>query len=219
MSETLQIATLGAALANPARAQILCVLMEGRAYTNKELASHAQIEPQTATVHLQHLERAGLTTYIRSGRCIYHRIASEEVASFLETASHLGPSTKIKTEAPTDLQLARSCYSHLAGHFGVGVAQALRDDNRVVGDATHWQLSEIGNAWATGIGLKPKLLKPCLDWSERRPHLAGPFANDLMAWMFRQNIVARHGSGRGLVLKDMDKLHAAGITYISPEKS
>jgi DNA-binding transcriptional ArsR family regulator len=215
MSGITHMAALGAALASPARAQILCVLMEGRAYTNKELASHAGITAQTATVHLQHLQGAGLTSSLRSGRCIYHRIASEQVAQFLESAALLAPDPILSTRASKHLRSARSCYSHLAGHLGVSVADALRADGRVVGQDEHWKLSESGKAWAQEIGLAPKPLKPCLDWTERRAHLAGPFANALMSWMFDQGIITRHGSGRGLILQDTAKLKAAGITVES----
>lgn len=211
MTDNTDIAALGAALANPARAQILCVLMEGRAYTNKELASHAGITPQTATAHLQHLEVAGLTQSQRSGRCIYHVIATEKIAEFLESVGNLSAAQGPQTRAPEHLRYARSCYSHLAGSLGVSVAEALLADARIVCTGENWWLSDAGKDWVKGLGLTPLALKPCLDWSERRPHLAGPFANALLRWMFEHGVVSRHASGRGLIVQDHKKLVVAGL--------
>ncbi len=89
----------GAALADPSRSRILCELMDGRAFTNKELACAANVSPQTATAHLRQLERAGLTASLRSGRHIYHRIANAEVAAILERLAQLSPTDHLSRSA------------------------------------------------------------------------------------------------------------------------
>lgn len=204
------MASIGAALCAPARADILCVLMEGRAFPNKELASHVGVTPQTVTGHLDKLQAAGLTSALRSGRHIYHRIASEDVAAFLEHAANMAPAGPIKRSLPKELCAARCCYSHLAGQLGVALAEALRADGRITGEEA-WHLSAKGQAWARGLGLKPAPLKPCLDWTERRFHIAGPFAGALMRYLLDSGALRRASSGRGLDILDWSLLENIGV--------
>lgn len=195
---------LGAALADASRTRILCELMDGRAFTNKELASAAGITPQTATAHLQKLQGAGLTSSLRSGRQVYHRLASAEVAAALEQLAHLTPSDHLARagRAGQEVRLARSCYSHLAGRLGVALAQALiRDQVVQVTDGTaapgpHYE------ALVTRLGLtvppgRP-LVRLCLDWTERRHHLSGPFATALMTHALEAGWLARRTGARSL---------------------
>ncbi|WP_170481174.1 ArsR/SmtB family transcription factor [Ruegeria arenilitoris] len=117
----------GAALADPSRSRILCELMDGRAFTNKELACAADVSPQTASAHLKKLENAGLTSSLRSGRHIYHRIATAEVAQVLEVLASLSPTDHLSRsgQAATDTLRARSCYNHIAGRLGVLMKERL----------------------------------------------------------------------------------------------
>ena len=103
---------IGAALADPSRSRILCELMDGRAFTNKELACAANVSPQTASAHLKQLEQAGLTASLRSGRHVYHRIANAEVAVILEGLAQLSPTDHLLRpgQIGTDTRQARSCY-------------------------------------------------------------------------------------------------------------
>lgn len=145
---------IGSALADPSRSRILCELMDGRAFTNKELACAAEVSPQTASVHLKQLELAGLTSSLRSGRHIYHRVANADVAQVLE-----GLATLSLTDHPprsgqtaTDAQRARSCYNHIAGRLGVLMAKrlvaldvlTLRDDAMASGTRYQAFLDDIG---------------------------------------------------------------------------
>ncbi|MEM9580556.1 MAG: helix-turn-helix transcriptional regulator [Pseudomonadota bacterium] len=210
MIECNQMARIGQALSSPTRSALLCILMDGRAFTNKELASHAGISPQTTTAHLQHLEALGLTASVKSGRCIYHRIATQEVAEYLEATSVLPSAGAPRVQAPAHLRAARCCYAHLAGRLGVAVAQSLRADGRVIGTET-WCLSQKGEAWAQSLGLKPAPLKPCLDWTERRMHLAGPFAVALMDHLLSEGILAHSASKRGLNVLAPDRIRDMGV--------
>ena len=88
---------IGAALADPSRSRILCEMMDGRAFTNKELACAANVSPQTASAHLKQLEQAGLTASLRSGRHVYHRIANAEVAAILEGLAQLSPTEHLSS--------------------------------------------------------------------------------------------------------------------------
>lgn len=192
---------LGAALADPSRARILCELMDGRAFTNKELAAAAGITPQTASAHLTRLAAAGLITSLRSGRHVYHRIRDAAVARTLEALAGLSPTDHLyrNRRAGAEARAARACYNHLAGRLGVLIAERL---------AARGVLAPVEGALApgpqlgaflaaTGIGAIPTrgrpLARPCLDWTERRTHLSGPLATAILhralaaGWLERQS--------------------------------
>ena len=123
------LAETGALLGDPARANILLALMDGRALTAGELAWHAGVSPQTTSGHLARLVEARLVAVLRQGRHRYHRLASPEVAGAIEAVAALaaiGPRrhrpSGVRDEA---LRTARTCYDHLAGRLGVAVADSL----------------------------------------------------------------------------------------------
>ncbi|MCV6585912.1 MAG: ArsR family transcriptional regulator [Marinibacterium sp.] len=218
---------IGAALADPSRARILCLLMDGRAHTNKELASRSGVTPQTATAHLQKLQANGLTTALRSGRHVYHRIASAEVAGVLETLGQLAPPDHLpdhltgRAGPAARVQLARSCYNHIAGRLGVQMADRLLDLQVLTlsGDTT--RPGPAFATWIAGIGLEfvPKgtgpVAKLCLDWTERREHLSGPLATALMRHALDRGWMARDRDSRALILSDAGRAafgRAFGLT-------
>lgn len=178
---------------DPARAGMLHALMDGRALTATELARVAGITPQTASGHLARLTAGGLVTVEKQGRHRYHRLASSAVARMLESimqvAAAAAPRRKVFV-SPRDLALraGRTCYDHLAGHLGVALADALVAQGQIELTADAGIVTESGAALfdRLGIDLDAKLgekgpgkrkgrmlCRPCLDWSERRPHLAG----------------------------------------------
>ncbi len=172
---------------DPARAGMLHALMDGRALTATELARVAGITPQTASGHLMQLTAGGLLSVEKQGRHRYHRLASPAVARMLESIMQVAADAapRKKTFAgPRDLALraARTCYDHLAGHLGVALADALvtRGDIELGADAGI--VTKSGAALFDRLGIelgansksKSRMMcRPCLDWSERRPHLAG----------------------------------------------
>ena len=175
---------LGAALADPCRARILCELMDGRAFTNKELASAAGITAQTASAHLKRLEGAGLTASLRSGQHVYHRIATAEVAEVLERLATLTPTGHLDRpgRAARDTWRARSCYDHIAGRLGVRMTDRMFElgvldrDGDVLSPGPRYKpfLAELGiGALPRRPGSAPARL--CLDWTERRHHIGGPW--------------------------------------------
>ncbi len=202
MTQHLSLAEFGAALSCEARASLLCVLMDGRAFTVKELASHVGLAPSTASEHLSRLTRDGLTRQIASGRCSYHVIANEDVADMLEQLGRITAMPGPSTRAPAHLHEARCCYNHLAGRLGVELAEALRRDGRILTEGEGWALSAMGRDWAARFGVTAVAVKFCLDWSERKSHMSGPFATALLTALLEREILARHGSGRGLVLRN-----------------
>jgi DNA-binding transcriptional ArsR family regulator len=182
---TNRIAHVAALVGEPARTAMLMALMDGRALTARELADAARITPATASRHLGLLVEAQLLHVERQGRHRYHRLASAEVARTLEGLMQLAAPGRIAV-GPRDaaLRTARTCYDHLAGRLGVAIAGHLQDEGAVAfeADAAHATaraapvLARLGLApeavLQAGPGRRPHC-RPCLDWSERRMHLAG----------------------------------------------
>jgi DNA-binding transcriptional ArsR family regulator len=183
-----RIAEVAAAIGEPARAAMLTVLMDGRALTAAELAGVAGIAPQTASTHLARLIGAELITVEKQGRHRYHRLAGPAIACLLErlmqhTTGGVAP-RRVPRTGPRDeaMRCARTCYDHLAGRLGVAITDALVAQGHVEIDDEAGLITDRGVAFFARIGIAlPKasrrltrpLCRPCLDWSERRPHLAG----------------------------------------------
>jgi hypothetical protein len=167
---------------------MLQALMDGRALTASELARAAGITPQTASGHLNRMTATGLLSVEKQGRHRYHRLATPSVAHMLESimqvASELAPATRKLSVGPKDaaLRCARTCYDHLAGQLADGLMRdgyvELAGDAGIVTDAGIARLAAIGMDVGKILERRTKhsgrvLCRPCLDWSERRPHIAG----------------------------------------------
>jgi DNA-binding transcriptional ArsR family regulator len=191
MQEGPNIARIAAVIGERARAQILTTLMSGRALTASELAEVANVSRPTVSSHLAQLQRARLIAAQSAGRHRYFRIASGEVAHMLE--SIMGCAQQVlddKQFGPRDpaLRRARLCYDHLAGEIGVWIYDAL--EARQAFDFTPKGLSLNESGWdlfrRLGIdasdlsGTRRPACRACLDWSERRNHLAGAVGALLM---------------------------------------
>jgi DNA-binding transcriptional ArsR family regulator len=214
MATNAMFAEVAALAGDPARAGMLHALMDGRALTASELAHVAGITPQTASGHLARMAAVGLLAVEKQGRHRYHRLASPTVARMMESimlvASQLQPARPPLVVGPRDaaLRAARTCYDHLAGRLGVALADAM-----VV--AGHVELAEdVGLVTDPGIELFGRigidvdaflstrrgkhsariLCRPCLDWSERRPHLAGAVGAVLCTHSFTKGWI-RHIDG------------------------
>ena len=199
---------LGQAISDASRTRMLCELMEGRAYTNKELASAAGITPQTATAHLRMLRDAGLVTAEKSGRCVYHRLAGPEVAQALEQLAAIAPADSLyrnQQRKAGDLATVRSCYDHLAGPLAVALAKAFLTRGMLVEDnggyravaSEIWQ--RIGVTLPDRVGRQP-FVRPCLDWTERKPHVAGPLGRQILSHWMDAGWLQRHAHKRGLLV-------------------
>ena len=187
MASNAAFAEVASLAGDPARAGMLHALMDGRALTATELARVAGITPQTASGHLARLTVGGLVAMQKQGRHRYHRLASPAVARMLESIMQVAAATPPRKKAfvgPRDLALraARTCYDHLAGHLGVALADSLiangqielATDAGIVTDRGAALFDRLGIDLDAGAKRKSRMLcRPCLDWSERRPHLAG----------------------------------------------
>jgi DNA-binding transcriptional ArsR family regulator len=181
----LDMAELGALLGDPARASILTALIDGRALTATELAQLAGVAPQTASGHLAKLTAANLLDLQKQGKHRYYRVASPLVAGMLENvmsvaAVQLPPRRTPSSRLDEAMRTARTCYDHIAGRLGVAIADTLvtcgyvllADDGGEVTPAGADFLAAFG-ATVSPKGLRRVFCRPCLDWSERRWHIAG----------------------------------------------
>lgn len=210
MASESMFAVVAALSGDPARANMLHALMDGRALTATELARAGGITPQSASSHLARMTAVGMLTVEKQGRHRYHRLATPSVARMLESimqvAADLEPDRKRLTVGPRDaaLRKARTCYDHFAGQLGVALTDALVEHGRVeltsdagiLTDAGVAFMGEIGidtaSMLARGTGRSGRVLcRPCLDWSERRPHLAGSLGAALCAHSMDQGWTRR----------------------------
>lgn len=213
MATSNRIAEVAAAVGEPARAAMLAALMDVRALTATELAEVAAITPQTASGHLARLASVGLIVAEKQGRHRYHRLASAEVARMIESVMQIaGGITLTRTPlrvGPKDaaLRQARTCYDHLAGALGVSIADALRASGAVEIEGDAATLTAIGRAQMQTLGIldhgnDPRgtrpVCRPCLDWSERRPHLAGALGAAICNYALDQAWVRRRTGTRAL---------------------
>ncbi len=186
------IALVASLLGDPARANMLTALMSGKALTASELASEAGVTPQTASTHLAKLEQGGLVVPRKQGRHRYFQLTGEDIAEVLEglmglaaRVGHLRTRTGPKDPA---LRRARVCYDHLAGDLGVQLFDAMEARGQLAIDGDSVALTESGKAFAQEFGIdlaaidgkRRPLCKPCLDWSNRRNHLAGALGSALL---------------------------------------
>ncbi len=212
MSTPARVAEIGALLGDPGRAAMLYAVFDGRALTACELAEVAGITPQTASGHLARLIDGKAMTVTKQGRHRYFRLASPEVARLLESMMQFSAMTappEVRT-GPRDpaLKAFRSCYDHLAGNLAVAVADRLverglielGEDGGLITDRGQDFFAELGLDLTGGGKSSRPLCRPCLDWSERRVHLAGRLGAELLAYYLRQHWFRRAERPRTLTL-------------------
>jgi DNA-binding transcriptional ArsR family regulator len=211
-------------MGEPTRAAMLVSLLDGCARTASELAACAEVSPQVASNHLAKLLEGHLLTLETQGRHRYYRLASPEVARALEALAAISRPSKhhASPKVPRDLQFARTCYDHLAGRLGVVVTEGLLEQKYLLEKSSDYGLTLAGEQWFADFGIDVRALKDsrrsfarrCLDWSERRPHLAGALGAALfwqlqgLGWVIqkkgravRLTVAGRSGLERELELK------------------
>ncbi|WP_085803834.1 ArsR/SmtB family transcription factor [Roseovarius albus] len=179
------MARIGAMISAPARAIMLTELFDGRALTMTELAGVAGVSASTASEHLAQLLEGGFVTREKSGRHNYYRLASPQIAHALEQlvaqTAHVNLADRPGKRPRTPIQQARMCYDHIAGHLGVAIADALVSNGALIPLDNDYELTPQGEALLGSFGAdiptlrhsKRLFARQCLDWSERRHHVAG----------------------------------------------
>ncbi|HZE48535.1 MAG TPA: winged helix-turn-helix domain-containing protein [Jatrophihabitantaceae bacterium] len=216
-----ELARLAGALADRTRASFCLALLDGRAWTAGELARLGGVARSTASEHLDRLLADGLIVEQRQGRHRYVRLADHEAADLVEQLSARAPQP---VPHPTSLRAAtshaalargRTCYDHLAGALGVGVTDAMVER----GLLDDWAVTAKGRAWLSDLGVdvepartgRRPFVRSCLDWTERRPHLAGAIGAALCRHCFDAKWIERIGSGRAVRLTPSGR-HALGAS-------
>jgi DNA-binding transcriptional ArsR family regulator len=200
------LSAVGALLADPARTAILVALWGGVAMPAGDLAHVAGVTPSTASIHLVRLLDAGWVVVERRGRHRYYRLASARVATLLEQVAQVAPAIPVRSfrgrQETDDLRRARSCYDHMAGQIGVALTDALIKRGVLRVQGLDFALTRSGAAFLGDRGVdvpapstRRAFARRCLDWSERRDHLAGALgAAVFAAWETRGWVVRRAGS-------------------------
>jgi DNA-binding transcriptional ArsR family regulator len=211
------VAAVAALIADPTRAAMLDALMDGRSCAAGELAARAGIAPSTASGHLARLLAGGFVTVQTRGRQRRYRLSSPAVATALEALSRVAPAQDVRSLRSADrsaaIRAARTCYDHLAGRLGVDLTEALvRDDVLVLRD-TSYDLTPRGAETMAALGVDVEaarsrnraFARACLDWSERRPHLAGALGAALADALLVKDWLRRRPNDRALTVTSQGK--------------
>ena len=211
MTARYAIADVAALLGEPTRAAILLALLDGRALPAGELAVEARLSAAATSLHLAKLTRGGLLSVRQEGRHRYYQLANEDVAHALEALGIIAtapPPAHALSPERAALRSARSCYDHLAGVVAVSLAGLLERERflRVVSDRAY-EVTRQGSAWfsdtleidvETLAGSRRVFARRCLDWTERRPHLAGALGASVLQQMLALRWASRVEGSRAL---------------------
>jgi DNA-binding transcriptional ArsR family regulator len=225
------LAALASLIADETRAACLLALLDGRAWTAGELARRAGVAPSTLSEHLGKLVAGGLLSEERQGRHRYVRLADARVAALVEdlaaqvppAAVRRPPRTLRESSAGSAMARGRTCYDHLAGRLGIAVTDALTLRGLLRQD-TGFALTDAGVEWfrAAGIALEVSgrrpLARACLDWTERRPHLAGAAGAALCRHALDAGWCVRIGSERAVKVTPSGERQLASLLGISREE-
>ena len=191
---------------------MILTLLGGDAIAAGELARRARVSPSGASGHLRRLREGGLITEERAGRHRYFRLASVELAEALESLAQVAPVRPVssfrESEETRALKHARTCYDHLAGELGVAVVDALVDRDVLTPTDAAFALTDDGTEWFGALGVdldalagsRRSFARACVDWSERRPHLAGSLGAALADVFFARKWIRRLPGGRAVAV-------------------
>lgn len=200
------------------RAAILTILLDGRFHAASELAYRAGIQPQTASFHLAKMVDANAVTVEKQGRHRYYGIRNQEVAQVMELLLSIAPPIEIKSlkQASEDkmLRFARTCYDHLAGSLGVQLTNSLIRKGILCEEKEGFIVTEEGKEFFTKFQIDLKKVKntrrsfsyKCIDWTERRYHLAGALGNALLERLLELNWVQRLPKTRAIKITSEGKI-------------
>ena len=200
-----------ALIGDPVRATILWELLDGKAFTATELSIAAETSASNISMHLSKLVNAGLLKAENHGRHRYYAYAAKEIAYAVEALSTLLPqsSKNLKeVNAITPVQQCRTCYDHLAGKTGVTITDAMLKQKIISLQDKSFSLTKKGSKWFNEIHIdadalqlqRRSFLRPCLDWSERRYHIAGSLAAAFLDKMLQQDWIRRTKNSRAVVV-------------------
>lgn len=209
-----QLAAAAALLTDRTRAAICLALLDARAWTIGELAKHAGVASSTASEHVAKLVDGGMVTAVRQGRSRYVRLAGPQVAELIEglgavvTPRPVAVRSLRAAAAMEAMARARTCYDHLAGRLGVLITDAMTRAG-YIDQSAGFCLTQAGLDWLSGAldinvdalsAAKRPVARSCIDWTERRPHLAGGAGAALCGAFFARGWITRAGTSRAVVV-------------------
>ncbi|HUJ16235.1 MAG TPA: helix-turn-helix transcriptional regulator [Thermoanaerobaculia bacterium] len=206
MNVDVRVASVAAAIGEPARARILASLLDGRARTSTELAMVAEVSPSTASVHLHRLAAESLVRVHVQGKHRYYTLHGPRVARALEALMQLAGQSRSSfvPKTPDHLRQARTCYDHIAGILGVAIHDRFKSlewlDGYAVTARGEAQLASCGIDVDAARKLRRRFAYACLDWSERRPHIGGALGAALLNVALKKNWVRREPDDRALAI-------------------
>ncbi len=216
MEENIEFISIAALIGEPARAAMLWNLLDGRAYTASELAITAGISSTSASNHLSKLLEADLLKAEAQGRHRYFSFARPEVAYVVESLASLTNSAnqaKHTKAIMPQIKYCRSCYDHLAGYVGVKITEVLEKKGAIIKAGTAYNITQRGWKLLHQLGVTEKdipasrraLTRQCLDWSERRPHLAGQLGALILDEMLKKKWFKKVQFSRELIVTTKGK--------------
>jgi DNA-binding transcriptional ArsR family regulator len=207
------VASIAAAIGEPARARMLYCLLDGHARTSTELAIVGEVSPSTASVHLARLKEQKLVKVLSQGKHRYYSLEGESVARALEALTVIAgrPRQKFVPGTPTHLRSARTCYDHMAGHLAVSLRDRFEKLNWLATDSVEadaYDLTDEGRKAVQSLGidleavrsLRRRFAYACVDWSERRPHIGGALGNAILQAALKQQWFVQDLDSRALTL-------------------
>ncbi|RFU61186.1 helix-turn-helix transcriptional regulator [Bacillus sp. V59.32b] len=212
MSINQNVANIAALISEYSRSAILTVLMDGRFHTASELSFMIGITPQTISYHLSKLVEGNIIAVEGQGRHRYFGIQNQEVAQIMEYLLAIAPPVEIKSlrqsREDNAIRIARTCYDHIAGNLGVKITDSLIKKNVIKQSENEFVLSIEGEHFLNDFQIKIEdvikkrrsFCHKCLDWSERRHHLAGALGNALLERFLELQWISRSVNSRALII-------------------
>jgi DNA-binding transcriptional ArsR family regulator len=208
------LAAVAVLMGEPRRASMLLALLGGEELAAHELAARADASSSLASAHLSKLLDGGLLRAERRGRNRYYRLADRHTAAAIEALLAIAPQRRSRSLRESSdgeaIGHARTCYDHLAGELGVAITDSL-EHQRLIGDHSEgFPLTPAGHERLSRLGIdidalqhgRRTLTRPCLDWTERRPHLAGSLAAALASRLLELGWIQRRAGTRALTVTD-----------------
>ncbi len=197
---------------DPTRATILWTLSGGKAFTATELSIASGTSPQNISMHLNKLLQANLICAEAQGRHRYYTFSGKEIAYAVEALANLIPAAALENNTGSEdispIKYCRTCYDHLAGKVGVLLTDSLLQQKIISAKDRNFEVTAKGQKWFSGLGIsiddlkqqRRSFLRPCLDWSERRPHMAGSLAAALLDKMFSSGWIRKVKNSRAVIV-------------------
>ena len=228
MTARFAISDVAALIGEPSRAAILVALLDGRALPAGDLAAEARLSPAATSLHLGKLTQGGLLLVHKEGRHRYYRLANEDVAHALESLGVIAtapPPARSLDPEKAALRRARTCYEHLAGSIAVALAGKLERDGLLVAEGREYRVTREGREWfgrALRLDVEPLeqgrrvVARRCLDWTERRPHVAGALGAAILRELVARKWVARRPGSRALRVTERGEESLAKMCLAEP---